>query len=45
MDDGRTITKALLWCIVVAAALFAVLDFGTKVTRVAADTQAILTAR
>jgi hypothetical protein len=41
MDDGRTLTKALLWCIVVAAALFAVLDFGTKITRVASDRQEI----
>jgi hypothetical protein len=45
MDDGRTITRALLWCIVVAAALFAVLDYGTRITRVAADSQAISTVR
>jgi hypothetical protein len=35
MDDGRTITKALLCCLLLAIALFAFMDFATKVPEVA----------
>jgi hypothetical protein len=35
MDDGRTITKALLCCLLIAIALFAFMDFATKVPEVA----------
>ena len=31
MDDGRTITLALLCCLLLAIALFAFMDFATKV--------------
>jgi len=39
MDDGRTITRAMLWCVVLTAMLLAVLHFGTKITHVASDPQ------
>jgi hypothetical protein len=31
MDDGRTITRTLLCCLLLAIALFAFMDFATKV--------------
>jgi hypothetical protein len=31
MDEGRTITQALLCCLLLAIALFAFVDFATKV--------------
>jgi|HubBroStandDraft_6_1064221.scaffolds.fasta_scaffold597035_1 hypothetical protein len=34
MDDGRTITKTLLCCLLLAIALFTYMDFATKVPHV-----------
>jgi hypothetical protein len=45
MDDGRTITRALLGCIVLAAMLFTVFHYGTRMTRVSTDRQAIVVAQ
>jgi hypothetical protein len=34
MDDGRTITKTLLCCLLLAIVLFAFMDLATKVPHV-----------
>jgi hypothetical protein len=33
MDDGRTITRTLLCCLLVVAALVALMNYGAKVHR------------